>query len=306
MPDGRTPRNVFEGSPLHRAPRRREDPEDLRGILSAEDTVVVPVRRRQSLVSEARRPSALLPTVGDLPRDELDEETWAFLGVHGERPYVALDVTDWSESELASLSKGAVWTDLHGTGSLLDHEEASILAHARGMITWHRRHRYCGRCGSPTRKTNGGNVRECGECEILHFPRTDPAIIVLVREDDACLLGRQEEWPAGLHSTFAGFVEPGESLDEAARREVSEESGVSLDSVQYHSSQPWPFPSSIMVGFTASSGGRPDPRPGRELESVRWFERQELLAAHEAGDVLLPPDVSIARRMIDEWLRRGG
>jgi NAD+ diphosphatase len=197
-----------------------------------------------------------------------------------------------------------VFEDLHKVGALLGRAEGALLAYARGMVHWHRRHLFCGRCGSETTSIEGGHVRRCdGEgCGILHFPRTDPAIIVLVTSEDACLLGRQVKWPPRVFSTLAGFVEPGESLGEAVAREVSEETGVTVTDVTYHSSQPWPFPSSLMLGFTATAL-RIEPRVDEnELQEARWFGREELRGQVASGRVRLPRPVSIARRLIEEWL----
>lgn len=298
-------RNVFEGSPLDRLHPHREDEAYVRRVLRAEDTVVVPVRDRKSLVTSAERPSAVLLPVRELSKDPAEEESWTLLGVLDGRAHLAVDVSRWPEEELDGLvTDPCTWTDLHGIGALLDPREASLLAYARAILTWHGRRRHCGRCGGPTRIRHGGHARRCEACGALDFPRTDPAVIVLIHEGDRCLLGRQAEWPEGLYSTLAGFVEPGESLEECIRREVREEAGVALASVDFHSSQPWPFPSSIMIGFTATTSGAPEPRPGPELESVRWFRRERLDAMLVGGELRLPPRVSIGRRMIDEW-RRG-
>lgn len=299
--DGR--RNVFEGAPLDRAPGRRDDEEYLRRVLRSEETRVVLVREERTLASVDEPAASVLLRPHQLPRDSLEEETWVFLGVGEDGPYVALDATDWDEDELEEAVAGAGrWADLHRMGARLDDRDASVLAYARGLLTWHRRHRFCGRCGAATQSTAGGHTRRCAACGATSFPRTDPAIIVLVAEGRACLLGRQAEWPEGVFSTFAGFVEPGESLREAVRREVREEAGVDLQALEFHSSQPWPFPSSLMIGFTAATRGRPAPRVGEELEAVRWFDRRELEDLRASGEVRLPPPVSIARRMIDEWL----
>lgn len=296
--------NVFGGSPLDRAHDRREDEAFLRRVLDADDTVVVPVRRREALVTAGDDPSAVLLRIRDLSPESSPEEGWAFLGVRDGTPYLAIDVDEWPEEDVAALVPEPVtWAELHGIGALLDEREASILAYARAMVTWHRRGRHCGRCGGAMRTVSGGHVRRCAQCGESDFPRTDPAVIVFVHEGDGCLLGRQEAWPAGLYSTFAGFVEPGESLEACVRRELREEADVDLATLDYHSSQPWPFPSSVMIGFTATTSGRPRPRAGPELEAVRWFERRELEAGMVADELRLPPEVSIARRMIDEWRR---
>src|SRR5262249_49094954 len=152
-----------------------------------------------------------------------------------------------------ALADEVEFTDLRRVGPLLERFEGSLLAYARGITYWHQRHRFCGVCGAPTRSRDAGHVRVClnETCKTQHFPRTDPAVIMLVHDGDRCLLGRQSVWPTGMHSTLAGFVEPGESLEEAVAREVREETAIEVTDVAYHSSQPWPFPSSVMLGFHA-------------------------------------------------------
>jgi len=184
--------------------------------------------------------------------------------------------------------------------------EAAILAEARSLIDWHARHRFCAQCGSQTRVESAGWVRRCPECRASHFPRTDPVVIMLSVRGEYGLLGRNRRRAGNRFSCLAGFMEPGETLEEAVRREVLEESGVRLDAVAYIASQPWPFPSSLMLGFDAVAE-RVDPSPGDdELAEVRWFERDEVeRAARGEGDLVLSPPYSIARRLIDTWLADG-
>jgi NAD+ diphosphatase len=227
-----------------------------------------------------------------------------FLGMEGDAAWFAIDVSE-SDDPLADLGvEEGAFEDLHKVGALLGRTEGALLAYARGMVHWHRRHLFCGRCGRETASIEGGHVRRCtsDECGILHFPRTDPAIIVLVTSGDACLLGRQAEWPPRVFSTLAGFVEPGESLREAVIREVREETGVTVTDVTYHSSQPWPFPSSLMLGFTATAYRSEPTVDENELQEARWFDREELEAQVASGQVRLPRPVSIARRLVAEWL----
>jgi NAD+ diphosphatase len=186
-------------------------------------------------------------------------------------------------------------------------DEAALAAYAGSLLAWHRRHRFCANCGTPTEPRDGGHERVCPSCEAHHFPRTDPVVIVRVTDGaDGLLLGRQARWPEGRFSLLAGYVEPGETLEEAVRREVLEESGVALASVAYIASQPWPFPSSLMLGFSALAE-QGDLAPGDdELAEVRWFEREEVQrAARGEGPLMLAPPYSIARRLIDAWLAEG-
>lgn len=188
--------------------------------------------------------------------------------------------------------------ELRPFASRLPENEAGLFAYARALASWRANHRHCGRCGAPTRATRAGHALACVACGHENHPRIDPAIIVLVTDGRHALLGRQPGWPAGRYSTIAGFVEPGEALEDAVRREVLEETGIEISATRYHSSQPWPFPASLMLGFEAESPGG-TPRAGdSELEDVRWFSRDDV----RAGSILLPPAESISRRLIEGWL----
>jgi len=197
---------------------------------------------------------------------------------------------------------GARPQTLRDVGAVLSDRDAGLMTHAVGLVNWHATHLRCPRCGARTESTRGGAVRRCPQDGSEHFPRTDPAVIMLVTDGaDRCLLGRQAVWPAGRYSTLAGFVEPGESAEMAVIREVLEETGVAVRDVRYRGSQPWPFPASLMLGYTAvcDADAVPVPLDG-ELEDARWFSRGELADNGPA----LPPPVSIAHRLITEWLTR--
>jgi NAD+ diphosphatase len=198
----------------------------------------------------------------------------------------------------------ASFEDLRLIAAQLPAEEAGLLAYARAMVSWRRQHRFCGCCGAQTTPAKGGHVLICSNpaCGKEQFPRIDPAIIVLVSDGDRALLGRQAAWPPGRYSTIAGFVEPGESLEDAVAREVLEETGIAVDDIEYHSSQPWPFPASLMLGFTAHALSREILRLDQELEDARWFSRADLAS----GSVLLPPRQSISYRLIEHWYDAGG
>ncbi len=196
---------------------------------------------------------------------------------------------------------------LRDVGARLSDRDAGLLAHAVGLLNWHAAHPFCPRCGQPLTSTKGGSERVCADGHVQH-PRSDPAIIVLVTDGaDRCVLGRQQVWPERRFSTLAGFVEPGESLEQAVVREVAEESGLDCRDVVYRGSQPWPFPQSLMLGFWAVCDGDAEPvcRDG-ELAEVQWFTRDQVRAAGGWADdatpgLLLPPPVSIAHRLITEW-----
>ncbi len=176
------------------------------------------------------------------------------------------------------------------------------MVHAVALENWQRMHRFCSRCGERTVIAAAGHVRRCPACGAEHYPRTDPAVIMLVTDaDDRALLGRQVHWPRGRFSTLAGFVEPGESIEQAVVREAGEEVGVEIGEVEYVASQPWPFPSSLMLGFVARATSTEIRVDGEEIEEARWFSREELRAAFASGEVLPPSGISIAARLIELW-----
>ena len=217
-----------------------------------------------------------------------------FLGLDGDRPLFATN---------GELDRGHP-AGLREAATELPADEAALGAYAASLLSWHRRHGFCANCGAETEVVDGGHERRCPVCDTHHFPRTDPVVIVrVVDRRDRLLLGRQASWPEGRFSVLAGFVEPGETLEEAVGREVLEESGVVVEATEYVASQPWP--SSLMIGFNALAG-EGDPRPGDgELQEVRWFERAEVEAAAAGrGDIFLSPPYSISRRLIDGWLAR--
>lgn len=228
----------------------------------------------------------------------------------GERLYLGRDADGPVFAVAAPLARrfGARALGLREVGALLDDHDAGLFVHAAGLANWHAAHPCCSRCGAPTEPVRGGSVRRCTADGSEHFPRTDPAVIMLVHDGgDRCVLGRQAAWPAGRFSTLAGFVEPGESAEQAVVREVAEEVGVAVADIGYVASQPWPFPSSLMLGFTARCAGDAVPRPvDGELAEARWFTRDELRAAGTWGTgrdaVQTPSSVSIAWHLITGWL----
>lgn len=192
--------------------------------------------------------------------------------------------------------------DLRRLASSVPADEAQLLAHAIALANWHAAHVRCPRCGEPTESVSAGAERRCAADGTLHFPRTDPAVIMLVTDPtDRALLGRQASWPSGRYSTLAGFVEPGESAEQAVIREVAEESGVIVTDVRYLGSQPWPFPASLMLGFMARATDQQPVADGDELSEVRWFSRDEYAEAIASGAVIAPGGISISRRLIERW-----
>jgi NAD+ diphosphatase len=196
---------------------------------------------------------------------------------------------------------GAEARDLREVGPLMSAEDAGLAAYARALLYWHGTHGFCSRCGAANRVTDGGHARHCDACGHTTFPRTDPAVIILVSHGDHCLLGRAPRFPEGMYSTLAGFVEPGESLEDTVRREVFEEAGVEVVSMRYRSSQPWPFPASLMLGFHGTARSMDLRIDQDELTDARWFHKDELIDP-ERRPIALPRPDSIARYLIESWL----
>jgi NAD+ diphosphatase len=222
----------------------------------------------------------------------------------GERFFLGVDDEDQAffAVEMPESQAGDSWQGIREVGALLGARDAGLLVHAVALANWHATHTHCPRCGSPTTVAAAGHLRICPRDDSEHYPRTDPAVIMTVVDSDGrLLLGSQSQWPEGRFSTLAGFVEPGESLEAAVRREVAEEVGVVIGAVRYLGSQPWPFPSSLMVGFEASAETVDIELVDGEIAQARWFSRPELLSAVTSREVRLSPQVSIARRLIESW-----
>ncbi len=251
------------------------------------------------------RPEAVFLTGESAASLHMQGGPWAFLGLQDGTPLFTIDLSA-AEDPLPLLPEGlGTFVDLRATAGLLPGPEASILAHARGLMHWRSRHLFCGVCGAPTAAKSAGNVVHCTACDTQHFPRTDPAVIMLVHAGDRALLGHSRRFPnTTMYSTLAGFVEPGESLEEAVAREVFEEAGVRTGRVHYHSSQPWPFPASIMLGFYAEALTEEITIDPEELADARWFSRADMRAHRELG-FSLPRADSIARRLIEDWIAAG-
>ena len=290
--------NVFAGAFVDRFGERRKDSAWLADAIQNEDSCFVPVWGDQCLIGGDPLKAILLSREQATSIVE-DEDDLIFLGLFRDRPAFALSMTA-NNPPFRELGE---FHDLRYLGTVLPPDEANLVAHARALVLWHASQVFCGVCGSSARPGAAGNSRVCmnEECRREIFPRVDPAIIVLVSHGDRCLLGRQPSWPEGRYSTIAGFVEPGESLEDAVRREVYEETNIHVETIRYHSSQPWPFPSSLMLGFMAESSSTDIELNDGELEDARWFTRKEL----RSGFPKLPFRISIARRLVDHWLEGG-
>src|SRR5437660_12655296 len=317
--------NYYAHPGFERAGLRRREPDWIRERVLDPASVFIPVWRNQNLVieveeSEPRAASitvegviSVFGEIGDID-ERLAHGYFGFLGGIDERAHFALDVSA-IEAPLemvrspalaaAGIAEAGVrFADLRQLAGRLERREGSLLAFARAMLFWHSRHRFCGLCGSPTRSEEAGHMRRCTDpaCHTMHFPRTDPAVIMLVTDGDRALLGRNKNFVPGMYSTLAGFVEPGESLEDAVAREVREETAIEVGAVHYHSSQPWPFPANIMLGFYAEATSTEITVDYGELADARWFERDFLLSHADDDSFRLPRRDSIARRLLEDWL----
>ena len=301
-PSDRGPRGNFLAGPyLDRRSSSREDDAWLEAALADPLSRFILARGTAQLVHTDPRPGiAYLRSEHDLVRSA-PAESMSLLGWLDDLRIILIDSE--ASGEATAPLPGARFEELRPLAPLLDGREAAVLAYARALTYWRSRHRYCGICGTACAPTRAGHVMTCSNvaCATDFFPRLDPAIIVLVTDGERALLGRQASWPAGRYSTIAGFVEPGESLEDAVVREVLEETTVPVIDTRYHSSQPWPFPSSLMVGYHATAQPGAVARGDSELEDARWFTREDIAS----GTPMLPPSVSISYRLIEDWFDAG-
>jgi NAD+ diphosphatase len=292
----------YTGAPLDRVSHRRGDASWLAQRLAQPDSRLVPVWRAKSFVHVDEN-RAIMPRVAEAGGLAEAGRHVSLLGLKAGVAYFALDLSHLDDPYAHPGVDGeGAFEDLREVGPNIPHEEGSILAHARGLMHWHGRHTFCAVCGSPSALVQAGYQRNCTNqaCKAPHFPRTDPAVIMLVAKDDQCLLGRTHNFRPRMYSTLAGFVEPGESLEEAVRREVMEEVGVTIGEVRYMASQPWPFPSSLMLGFHAEALTTEITIDPEEMEDARWLSRQQVEDCEALG-IRMPRTDSIAFRLIKAW-----
>jgi len=296
--------NVFAGNPLDRMSARRSEAAFIASLLAKPDSLFLPVWNGQIFVETVDDKIRLAYVSGaDANPLQGDGENVLFLGMWKETAVFAVDVEGAADPASSILSNLGGFRDLRSLGVLLPASEAAIAATAKGVFEWKRRHPYCAMCGARSRTAEAGWKRVCPACKAEHFPRTDPVVIMLPVVGERCLMGRQAAWPKGMWSALAGFLEPGETIEEACARELQEEAGLVATRVHYHSNQPWPFPNSLMIGLIAEvkdGEARPDET---ELEAVRWFTREEAAALlrGEIPGAFCPPPLAIAHQLLKSW-----
>lgn len=298
----RSAANVFAALELDRCAEQREDAAAIAARSRAANARYLILRPDGSALASAER-RALLQLDHAQHAHITTDLNPSFLGRVAEFDHFVFTLDEPLATRVAA-DVGGEYLDLRSAGALFPAFDAGLFAYARGLAHWQQRTRWCSACGAPLRLEAAGHRAQCTnpQCGIAHFPRTDPAIIVIVSHAGRCLLGRGPQWPPRRYSTLAGFVEPGETLEHAVRREVFEESGVRVGACDYHSSQPWPFPASIMLGFTAQADD-PTISLGAELAEARWFGVDELVRGLRSGEIKVSSPLSVSYKLVEHWLR---
>lgn len=288
---------AFVSTPLDRRADKRDDPAFIAAALADRRTRFVVFSNGECLLEgpEVWRLRVLRPP--DLEAYGIAPRPPVFLGMDAGAAWFAVEATPSQRDLIDRAHFVEIWRNV----ARLPEDEAAIFAYAKAMLEWHARHRYCGRSGVENAVASAGH-RLLGSGEHAQFPRVDPAIIVLVHRGDRCLLGRKADWPENRYATIAGFVEPGESLERAVHREVKEETDIDVENVAYVASQPWPFPSSLMIGFHARARSEEIALNDGELADARWVSRDEIAA----GRVRVPPVMSISFYLIERWFDQAG
>jgi NAD+ diphosphatase len=303
----------FAGSPLDRASERRTDSNWVESKRRDPSSLILPMWRLEPFLlgSEKSEPPAELGLIQPGVADSLaaPDAVCIFLGLDGDRAVFALDVSNAGDpANVGPLAGLGYFRDARVAGSIVSIKNSAIIAQAKAMIDWHRRHGFCPGCGAPTQIMDAGYRRLCGKCHAEHFPRVDPVVIMLATHGDACLVGRGKQFPPGMFSALAGFVEPGETIEEAVRRELMEEASVKVGEVTYYATQPWPFPSSLMIGCFAKAESRDVKVDENELAEVRWLERsvaRDLIEGKQVEGLRVPPPIAIAHHLIRTWALAG-
>lgn len=302
---------AFSGNPLDRAGNQRQNTAWLASLRSGAHARVLPLWKLQPLLvpQNGAGDSARLGFIDGSLASGLrgDDSVEVFLGLRGEQAYFARDISAVDDPLAGPLADAGQFRDARAATALLSADESAILAQAKSLIDWHGRHGFCPNCGHATAPVDGGYRRICGHCRAEHFPRTDPAVIMLVTRGAQCLLGRNRRFSAGFYSTLAGFVEPGETIEEAVAREIFEEAGLRINRVRYFASQPWPFPSSLMIGCFADAGSSDIAIDGEEIVAARWFDHAlvKQLIDGTSTEIGLPRRDAIAFHLISHWAENG-
>jgi len=303
--------HVFAGNALDRAANVRRDDAWLAAKRTDPDTRFLAFWRLHALLAKAE-PPRLAWLDFDRAGAPAPEVPTVFLGLERGDARFAIDVSALDPPEPFAAAAHAQFVEVRAAAQLVTVPESGILAQARALLDWHRRHRYCAACGQPTVIAEGGYMRVCtnAACNAQHFPRTDPVVITVVVRGDRCLLGRSARFPTQTYSALAGFMEPGESIEEAVRREVLEESGIRVGAVRYHSSQPWPFPASLMIGCFGEALSEAIAIDPVEIQDARWYSRDQVARALAGEDpetgLKLPQPLAIAHQLIRWWVAHPG
>ncbi len=306
---------TFGTSGLDRAGHLRSDPKALEQALADPDAGVLPIWRGKPLLRE----DALVWLTADHPMLDHADEAPIFLGRDAGKPRFTQDISNWEPDTDASevgafldrstqhhpqAPSGADFTELRGIMTRLSRRDAELAATARAVLQWHETHGFCARCGQPSQIAEGGWQRDCPACGAKHFPRTDPVVIMLITHGNDVLVGRSPFWPDGFYSLLAGFIEPGETVEAAVRREVFEEAGIQVGAVRYVASQPWPFPASLMLGCAGEALTRDLTVDPKELEDARWVSREEMVEVFAGTHPTLgePRRGAIAHALLQAWV----
>jgi len=293
-------KDIVSSGGIDRASLLRSDTNWIIDTFNGEKSRIIPVYNSTVLCDNSNQSTAVYLRQKDLVGLGGLAEAMMFLGVHEGIPYFAADIYSDDLAKEVSEGRNGAFQNLRSVLSLLSDRDSQLLSLARFMTYWHQRNQYCGKCGGRTESSEAGHVRVCRNevCNEYYFPSMDPAVIMLISSKERCLLGRKKEWRKGMYSTLAGFVEPGETIEDAVFREVQEEVGIAVENVEYQHSQPWLFPSSLMLGFIARAKNEEITIDHNELEDASWFTRDEIRQNQE----IMPYRVSISYRLIMEWL----
>lgn len=300
MIDGENP-NWFAGSPLDRAYDKRSQNGFVEERLNDPNSILIPLWQGDPLIVGGKAAFLSAAARSELPSNA----PIVFLGLLNGAAHFAVDLSTASEyPERAPFADLGEYTPIRNAAGMIERADLAMIGHARWLFEWHRKHLHCAVCGAATDIMDGGAKRQCPSCKAEHFPRSDPVAIVLALHEGACLLGRGPHFPPGFLSALAGYVEAAETPEEAARRELFEEAGVRLGDVRYQFSQPWPFPSSLMMGFIADAESRELTLDQNEIEEARWVSLKDvraMLDGESVDDIFLPPKFTIARQLLERW-----